>query len=62
MELVSLMADFGCIYHNSSVPKQPLVEKYHRIAVGQGGRFFCVLHADNGDGSLKLIHMPAQVE
>jgi len=56
------MADFKYISHNSSVPKLPLVEKYHKIAVGQGGMFSCSLHDDNGDSSLKLTHMPTLVE
>jgi len=62
MELGSLMADFGYISNKSSVPKLPLVENYFKIAVGQGGMFSCSLHDDNGDGSLKLTHMPALVE
>jgi len=61
MELRSLMADFGYISHNSSVLKLPLVKKYHKIAVEQRGMFSCSLHDDNGDGSLKLIHIPALV-
>jgi len=62
MELGSLMADFGYIFHNSSVLKLPVVEKYHKITVRQGGMFSCSLHDDNGNGSLKLIHMSALVE
>ena len=62
MEVGSLMADLYYISQNSSVPKLPLVKNYHKIAVGQGGMFSYSLHDDNGDGSLKLIHMSALVE